>query len=221
MSQQDPWADPSTETQPGAPYAGPPTTVPPGPGSPYGHYGAPYGWPPAPYGSPYGPYAWTPAPVAPRRPGQVIAAAVLAFVQAGVVALSSVYLFFIASIVGTVEAAAPDADPSELHRLSVEGTALAAVQLVTIVALVAAGILAFNRRHPSSWWLMIAALGSQVVLAVYWAVRLGMLSGQLSDSSGSSPASAFAVMALFFAAGPVVGIVLLLVGPARRWFAPA
>ncbi len=104
---RSPWADPDTPTEPGEPYAGPPPTSPYPPAgysgvpygypdrppygypAPYGHPGpsghpAPYGFPPYGYPAPYGyPGPWpAPASRAPRRPGQVVTAAVLAFVQA-------------------------------------------------------------------------------------------------------------------------------------------
>src|SRR5688500_5194239 len=102
-----PWADPSTPTEPGPPYGGPPPTLPArqpyagqragwGYPAPYGT--APYGTAPygtAPYGTaPYGTAPWSPAPARrPQRPGQVITAAVLAFTQATVVLVASLYLW--------------------------------------------------------------------------------------------------------------------------------
>ena len=87
----NPWSDPSTPTQPGSPYLGPPPTAP----HPYG-YPSPYGGYPG-YGYPG---SWAPVPPRPpQRPGQVITTAVLAFVQAGVVLFASLYLWFIASVV--------------------------------------------------------------------------------------------------------------------------
>ena len=95
MPGSSPWADPTTETQPGAPYQGPPPTAPQyGYPAPYG-----YGYPgPAPYPG-YGyPGPW--APRRPQRPGQVITSAVLAFVQTALVLVASLYLWFFTSMIG-------------------------------------------------------------------------------------------------------------------------
>ncbi len=62
MSERNPWADPSTPTEPGEPYSGPPSGTPYGPaGHPgYGYPGYGYG-PPMPYGYGYG-YSYPPVP---------------------------------------------------------------------------------------------------------------------------------------------------------------
>ena len=104
---RDPWSDPTTPTEPGAPYVGPPPTAPYASPAPYpGGYPMPYGQP-APYGQPpYGyPALWGPPP-GPRRLGQVVAAAVLSFVQAAVVGFASLYLWMFLSI-GSIAAPPP------------------------------------------------------------------------------------------------------------------
>jgi hypothetical protein len=218
----DPWADPSS---PGTPYGGPPQTAPPvhgqpGPdpgSSPYPGYGVPYGYPP-PYGYPgqYGyPGPWGPVPpTGPRRPGQVVAAAVLAFVQAGLVLLASVYVFFFASI---ARVAVLDAGGSvgELDELANEGSVLALIQVLSVVALVVGGVLALGRRRRQAFPVLVGALALQVVLAVYWGVRLSVVG---NDLPGPDPATVFTWFSLFFAAMPVVALGLVLVGAGRRWF---
>jgi hypothetical protein len=214
---RDPWADPATETRDGDPYAGPPTTGPAGPPSwpqapawPHGRspgFGAGHGWAPPYQGYPA--WGWAPPP-RPGRPGQVIAAAVLAFVQAGLVLFASLYLYMIVSVVGFVEDQAGVA-PVGSAALVAEGHALLVVQLASVVLLVVAGVLALNRRRRSAWWTLVAAHAVQVVLAVYWAVRFSAL----SDTGVGQPLAAFA---LFFLAGPAVAVGLLVAGPARRWF---
>jgi hypothetical protein len=200
---RDPWADPSTPTQQGAPYAGPPPT------SPYG-YGAPPAWGQPPYGYPL-PYAqpWAPPP-GPQRPAQVVTAAVLGFVQAAVVLITSLYLWMLASIADFVASEAGH-EPGPIGALSKQGSVLAIVQLLSAVLLVGAGVWALNTRRRAAWRLLLAAHAVQVVLAVYWLVRLLTL-------AEDSP-RAVAGLSIFFVAGPVIAIVLLLVGAGRHWFA--
>ena len=208
----NPWADPSTQTQPGSPYQGPPPTAP----QPYG-YPFPYG-PPGQGHPGYGyPGPWGPLPPrAPQRPGPVITTAVLAFVQAGVVLLASLYLWFIASF---VDLAAEQGDPSlssaRLAALTTEGTVLAIVQLLSVVLLVIAGIRALSARTRTAWLLVVAAHGVQIVLSVYWAIRLISL---MNDIPGADSNGAFAAFTLVFAASPLVGLGMVIAGPGRRWF---
>jgi hypothetical protein len=223
---RDPWADPSTPTEQGSPYAGPPQAV---PGQPYGQpYGQqhPYGAPPwgqPPYGAPpYGQYGvpWTPLPLRPpQRPGQVITAAVLAFVQAAVVLIGSLYLWFFASVADFAVSAAPQGyTPARIDALATEGTALAIVQLLSAVVLVGAGVWSLNARSRGAWRLLVAAHAVQVALAVYWAVRLVAL---VSEAPGAGGQGSVAGLALFFAAGPLTALGLLLIGVGRQWFAQA
>ena len=212
-----PWADPATPTEPGPPYGGPPPMQPPfqpNAGQPPGWgYPAPYGS--APYGTaPYGTAPWGPVPPRrPQRPGQVITAAVLAFAQATVVMIASLYLWFFASV---AELAASGSGgvwaPGRVDALAAEGTVLAIVQLLSAVLLVGAGVWALNRRARGPWRLLVAALAVQLVLAAYWTVRL------MSELDGVGTGRTIISFALFFAAGPLVGLGMLLVGPGRRWF---
>jgi hypothetical protein len=236
---ESPWADPNTPTEPGQPYSGPPSTpphapygypgygpaqpgygYPPGqpyygypPGQPYG-YGSPYGYPAAPYGAPG---AWWPVPAPPpRRPGQVITSAVLAFVQSGLVLFASLYVWFFASIADIASSGRPDVYTSETaRRLATEGTVLAVVQLFSVALLVIGGILALNRRTPTAYRLLAGAHIVQVVLALYWAGRLLDVLGHLPGADGEGSLAAFS---LFFLVGPAVSLGLLLNGSSRRWF---
>jgi hypothetical protein len=209
---RNPWADPATPTQPGVPYAGPPPTT------PYG----PYGWPPQPYGYgppyapwPQGPQPWTPAP-APQRPGPVITSAVLAFVQAGVVLIASLYVWFFASVADLATTGVNGAYSSATVRaLATEGSALAVVQVVSAVALVVSGVLALTRRTRRVRLALIAAHAVQILLALYWTVRLLAL---VDDLPGTGPGGSLIAFTAFFAAGPTVGVGLLLTGTARGWF---
>jgi hypothetical protein len=212
-----PWADPSSPTPP---YTGPPPTAPPVHGQPVSRPGHP-GWYGVPYGPPYGygygyPGPWGPVPPpGPQRPGQVVAASVLAFVQAAMVLLASVYVFFFASIarVAVRDAGGPS---TAVDELATEGTVLALVQVLSVLALVVAGLMALGRRRITAFPVLLGALGVQVLLAVYWAVRLSILAG---DLPAADPAAVFGWFALLFAAMPVVALGLVLLGPGRRWFA--
>jgi hypothetical protein len=208
-----PWADPATPTQPGPPYDGPPPTA-PAPAAP-GWYPASY---PVAYGYPgqYGhPGPWGPPPRGPQRPGQVITAAVLAFVQAGVVLVASLYVWFFASLLDLTVGTPGGVPSARAGALATEGTVLAVVQLVSAVLLVVAGIRALSSRSRGAWLLMVGALAVQLVLAAYWAVRLVTL---MDDMPGPEPSGALGAVTIFFAVAPVVGLGMVLVGPGRRWF---
>ncbi len=223
---RDPWADPDTPTEQGAPYSGPPaypTSV--YPAAPYPTaYGQP-GYPaPAPYAPPaYGPpgyghpgYGWpAPGPAGPRRPGQVVTASVLAIVQAAIVAFASAYLLLFASVLGIDLDIDGTVDP-RAAAIADEARVLAWVQFASVVALVATGVLALNRRDRGSWLALLAALAAQVLLALHWAVRIV---GVLADVPGPDDAVPVLVFgALVFAAGPAVGLGLLLTRASREWF---
>jgi hypothetical protein len=207
-----PWADPTTPTQPGAPYQGPPPTAPP-----YG-YPPQYGYP-APYGYPgYGfPGAWGPVPPRrPQRPGTVISSAVLAFVQAGVVLLSSLYLWFFTSMIGLAAQDNPAIfASSRMQSLTSEATVLAVFQALSVVLLIVAGTRALSVRTRAAWLLLVASHAVQVALAVYWAVRLVTV---VNDLPGIGVEGTPAAFTIFFAAAPVVGLGLVLFGSGRRWF---
>jgi hypothetical protein len=209
---RDPWSDPATQTEHGAPYAGPPPTaaVPPWIGPPYG---APApGWPS--YGAPPYGLPWPPPPAGHRRPGQVIAAAVLGFVQAAGVAVASAYVFLVASLFTLADG--EPGFPGDGAALATEATAIAAVQIASVVALVVGGVMALSRRSPAARWTLVAALGLQVALAVYWAVRLFDLLGRVP---GADPSAVLLFGVFCFAAAPAVGLGLLVGRPAREWFA--
>jgi hypothetical protein len=230
----NPWSDPATPTEPGAPYGGapyggapyggppyggPPPTAPPPPGHPqYGHpqygYGQPYGYPPYPPWPAGAPSPW--APAGPRRPGQVVASAVLAFVQAALVVLASLYVWFFASVAGFAVSGGRGGYSSDTVRaMATEGPPLAVVQLLSTVVLVATGILALSRRTRGVWLGLVIGHALQLLIAGYWAVRLSAL---LGDLAGPSSAGALGTMTLFFAVAPIVGLGLLLIGPGRHWF---
>jgi hypothetical protein len=188
----------------------------------------PYGYPPqygqpAPYGYPgqgypgYGyPGPWGPVPPRrPQRPGPVITSAVLAFVQGGVVLLASLYVWFFASVLGVVSQETPGVYADRMDSVSTEVTVLAILGIASVVLLVVAGIRALSARTRAAWLLTIAAHAVQIVLAVYWAVRLVTF---MNDIPGPDSSAALAAVSIVFAAAPVVGLGLLLSTSSRRWF---
>jgi hypothetical protein len=217
---RDPWSDPATETEPGAPYAGPPPTAPyrpaaegwPGPAGPYPQASPhpwPHAWPPAwpPPSPPPWPHPWPPAPARPQRPGQVVGAAVLALVQAAGVAVATAYVQLLGAVFSM--AAGQPGLPAGGAALAAEAGTLAVVQLVSVVLLVAGGVLALVRRSPLARWTLVAAAALQLALAAYWAVRLLAVL-----DAGVAP-----VLVLVFAAAPAVALGLAVGRPARAWFA--
>jgi hypothetical protein len=141
---------------------------------------------------------------------------VLAFVQATMALVAALYLWFFASLADLATAGVGSAYSSATIRaLASEGTTLAVVQALSAAALVTAGILALNRRTGAVHLWLVAAHAVQLLLAGYWAVRLLML---LDDVPGGDPRTAFLTVTLFFAAGPLVALGLLLAGSGRRWF---
>lgn len=232
---RDPWADPDTPTEQGAPYSGPPAHPAEYPGAVYARYGygAPgypqpdygqpgygqpgypppgYGWPPPP-----GHGGWpVPAPAGPRRPGQVVTAAVLALVQAGLVAFASAYVLLFASVLGLDLDVNGSVDP-RAESIADEARVLAWVQFASVVLLVGAGVVALNRRDRLAWIGLLVALALQVLLALYWAVRIV---GVLDDIPGPDDGAVGVLVfgAVCFGTGPAVGAGLLLTRPAREWF---
>jgi hypothetical protein len=92
---------------------------------------------------------------------------------------------------------------------------LAAVQVLSAVLLVTAGALVLNRRSRGTWQLLVVAHVIQIVLSIYWLVRLLALADEVA---GPDANRVFLVFTLFFAAGPLTGLGLIVVGAGRRWF---
>jgi hypothetical protein len=142
----------------------------------------------------------------------VIAAAVLAFVQTAIALVGTLYTYMLSALVSS---ASGQGVLTDMRGVASEGAVLAVVQLVSVVPLVAGGILVLSRRSRTAWLVLVVAFGVQVLIALYWALRLSGLVGQGFDADGG-PLAAFT---LFFAAAPLVGLGLLAVGAGRRWFA--
>ncbi|WP_448608010.1 hypothetical protein [Geodermatophilus sp. URMC 60] len=138
----------------------------------------------------------------------MIAAAVLAFVQAAGVALASAYV----QLLGTVftMASGEPGFPGDAAALAAEAGVLAVVQLVSVVVLVAAGVLALTSRRPLARWTLGVASALQLALAAYWAARL---LGAFDSTSGL-----LLFLVLCFAAAPAAALGLSSGRPARAWF---
>jgi hypothetical protein len=155
-------------------------------------------------------------PREPPRPAQAITAAVLAFVQAAVVLIASLYVWMLASIADFVATEGQQGFEPRLDGFAREGAVLAILQVLSAALLIGAGIWALNTRRRGAWLLLLAAHGIQVVLTLYWLVRL---MGLTDDTAGPDGGDAFVGLSLFFVAGPATALVLLLVGAGRHWFA--
>jgi hypothetical protein len=140
----------------------------------------------------------------------VVAAAVLAFVQTAIALVGTLYTYMLASLVGL---GAGQTDP-EAEGLAAEGAVLAVVQLLSVVPLVVGGVLVLTRRARVPWALLVGSFVVQVLIALYWTLRLSGAIGSEFDAEGR-PLVGFT---LFFAAAPLVGLGLLTVGAGRRWF---
>lgn len=198
----------------GEPYSGDPYTGGAYPGGTYanGPYGGsqPPGWPgwgpPPPYPTGYvvpmygGAYA--PTPPGDRRPGTLIASAVLGYVNAGFLILMGFVLLTTSSIV------------HDLNRYNYNSSGLSGeFSLDAVLNMVAAGLLiggaaVMTNRRVSGRTLYSA--GTAIVLAesIYWMARWGTKNGQ----------GYLNFYALMFAATALVGLGLAWFGGATNWF---
>jgi hypothetical protein len=146
----------------------------------------------------------------------VVGAAVLTFVQSAIVLIASVYVWFFASVAGLAVDANPTSAPAVAHEFTRLGTTLSVVQVLSVALLVTGGVLALTRRSRVPLLVLVAAHGVQLVLSVYWAVRLDDLLGPAAAAEGVG--GVLAAFALFFSALPLVALGLVMVGGGRRWF---
>ncbi len=193
--------------QPGGPppapdYAGYRAAAPP-PG-----YGATTGFPaaagyPAPYG--YPPYGY-PMQRGPVRPGGATASAVLMFIQAAVVLISTFYVLFFASLAGGASAVGV----SQADSLETEFTIIGILQLVSVGLLIFGGV---QLLGGSGRIVTIIACGAQLALVLYWMIRIGSLP-EFGDE-----AAFFFVVPLFYAVLPLVALPLALGRPVSEYLA--
>lgn len=163
----------------------------------YGGYPpAAYGAPSVAYGAPYGQPGYPPpygGPVGPQRPGAALAAAVLSYVQAGIVLICS---FFVLAV----------------------GTANTEALLIGILQLISVGLLIFAAVQITSGTgrtMMLIASGVQLGLVVYYMIRFSSYSNDFDfqDSNGA------VVIPLFFAVMPAVAFCLALSSAVTRFIA--
>jgi hypothetical protein len=188
----------------------PPNFPPPPPQDPY----APQPWP---GGSQPGPYQAQPAPYQgpPRRPGSVIAAAVLLMILAVIPFLLALAAFVGASLFHKVNGRFTNTQfsglPDAVARVVL---VIGVISLVYAVVKLAAGIGVLSGR--SGWrvtGIVFAALG-----AAFWALALiGAIGGDNNDAQTTHKASAGGIVfSLVFLVLNVTVIVLL--GKSGEWF---
>ncbi len=179
--------------QPGYPEPGYPEQ-----GYPQQGYGQPgYGQPaygqPA-YGQPgYPQLGYTVVPVKPPKPGAVKGAAVLAFVQGGIILFSGI---------GTLGGGAG------LNDLGLRGTGsigdtltiMGVLALIASGLLIAGGVSAFNKHSG----LLIAGAALSLALSVWWMIQFDFFSAVL-------------IWALLLAAMPIISVALILGPTAQAW----
>jgi hypothetical protein len=184
--------------QPGEPYD-PNPSLPPASYPPPGQYPAPYPpqYPQQYPGYPPMPYPGYPPVFRPARPGVATAAAVLAYVAAGLLILSGILLFFGASVVNGIDSLDDNSHTLVTAELVVDG-------LLNMVAggLLIAGGVSFTGRNSGGR--VMLSVGSGIVLGetVYWIAR----------SSGDAT-----VWALLYAALVIVALSLAWSSSSNRW----
>lgn len=151
---------------------------------PAGQYGQP-GYPAPQYGAPYG------GPPGPQRPGAALAAAVLSYIQAGVVLICS---FFVLAA----------------------GTAVTELLLIGIVQLISVGLLIFGAVQITSGsgrMMLFIGNGLQLALVLYYLIRISNVGDDL-EGFGDEGA---VVIPLFFAVVPAVALGLALNSAVTRF----
>lgn len=152
-------------------------------------YGQQYAGQPG-YPAPYG------QPAAPARPGSVTGAAVLAFVQGGIVLVGG-----IASLAGGTTVLSDLDDANGIGSLF---TVLGIAGLLVGGLLIAGGVRAFGR----SLQLLLIGAGASVVLSIAWFIGF---------VSHDAPVGAALVWPLIYLVMPVIIISLVLSSTAQLW----
>jgi hypothetical protein len=200
----DSWPPPG-DGQPTYPqYQGPPPTLPPEPGPPVPPYPDPYG-PPNPYGYPYlAGYGYPGVPPGRQRPGTLTAAAVLGYVNAGLLVIAGLLLFAGASLVNSLD---DSSDGVNVEDFTAELTFDGFLNLLAAGLLIAGGVI-MSARRPNGR--LVYSLGAGVVVAevVYW---LGRWGSRIEDISG------VLVYGLLFGALAVTGAALAWTRDGTGW----
>jgi hypothetical protein len=181
--------DPGLYPQPGGPYAYPYLPQ-PGYGPPPG-----YGYPAPGYGYP---------PPGDRRPGPLTAAAVLGYINAGLLILAAMILFSGASLISDLSDQDSTLDPGSITaELTFDGF----LNLFAGGLLIAGAVLMSTRRAAGR---TLYSAGGAIVLieVIYWLVRWGDLVQNVSD---------LVPYVLLFTALAVIGLSLAWTAQGTRW----
>lgn len=186
------------------PYQGPPPTASHDPGSvasPY-PYAVPY---PNPYAYPTG-YGYGYPAVQPgqRRPGTLTAAAVLGYVNAGLLVIAGLLLFTGASIVDSVN---DSTDGAGLASFSTELSFDGFLNLLASALLITGGVL-MSARRPNGRPVYAAGAAVVVIESGYWLARWG---SRVNDAGG------MVVYALLFGLLAGVGLGLACTRDGSNW----
>ena len=160
----------------------------------YGGYPAQpgYGYPPPPgYGYPPPGYGYPAVPPGERRPGTLLAAAVLGYVAAGLLILAGILLFDGASLVHDIDTQTGLNNDSVTTELVLDGFA----NLIAAALLIAGAVVMTGGRPPGRVMYSVGA-GIVLVESIYWMARW------------ADDLPYLVVYALLFAALAVVGLAL-------------
>jgi hypothetical protein len=145
------------------------------------------------YGAmPPAPPEYSGGPVA--RPGTVTAAAVLAFVQAGVTLICTI---FVMTVLGAVSSAASES----VGGFEIDESGLAIAWVIAIAALIGSGLLIWagvKELGGTGSMLMMIANGLQIVISLVWLIQ------------GTPLGIAFMIM-------PIIALVLAMGGAAKQY----
>ena len=147
-------------------------------------------------GMPPAPAEYSSGPV--TRPGPVTAAAVLAFVQAGITLICTVILMIgLGALAGAVD------DAESIGGVDVNEGALAGLWVLTIVGLIGSGLLIWGgvkALSGTAGQLLIIAAGLQILLCVVW----------LAAFQGG-------IVSILLVVMPIITLVMSLGGPAKQF----
>ncbi|GAB2472516.1 hypothetical protein [Jatrophihabitans fulvus] len=171
------------------------------PAYPQPAYPQPYGYAPPPYGYPQ-PYGYP--PVGPKRPGMVIAASVLGYVNAGLLIIAGLVLLFGGALTNSFE----DASDSGTNY----GVELAIDGIVNFIAagLIIAGAVIFTGGKTNGRTLLAVGNGIVIASAVYWMVRL-------SDDRFDGAGNGYIVWGVIFAALAILPLAFSFSGAINDW----
>lgn len=102
----------------------------------------------------------------PQRPGQVTGAAVLGYVEAGLLMISSLFVFAGASIVNDTASALSAGDGGITAQFVLAGMA----NLIAAALFIAGGAM-FTGANPTGRVLLVAAITLTAVTALFWVIR--------------------------------------------------